>query len=148
VNIHLARTSEYGVTNGVDFLASRNITRRVIAVDNVNKRLTFDRPILFNYNLPMVGTPQTTGVTQTLYAYVTKGVHIAFVLAMGAKGGTLGAVAQPLQFYEPVPVDDRQQIWRFVYDMTLGYNMWEPNFFECHFCAVAVPKPGGIIAAG
>ena len=148
VTIHLARTSVYGVTNGVDPLASRGITRRVIKVDNVNKRLTFDRPVLFNYNVPFVGASVTGGVTQTSYAWVTKAVHIAFVLALGSKGGTLGAVAQPLQFYEPVAVDDRQQIWRFVYDMTLGYNMWEPNFFECHFCAVAVPKPGGVIAAG
>jgi hypothetical protein len=79
------------------------------------------------------------------YAFVTKGVNVGFCLTLGSRGGVLGAVADPLQFYEPVPVDDRQQIWRFVYDMVLGYNVWDPNLFECHFVYVPVPKVGGII---
>ncbi len=41
---------------------------------------------------------------------------------------------------------DFESVWRFTYDMILGHNIWEPNYFEVHFCAVSLPKPGGIIA--
>jgi len=145
VTIHTARTAAYGVTGGVDPLSGRTIQRRIVAVDDVNKRLTFDRPILFNYDVPMTGSSVTGNTLGTFYAWVTKGANIGMCLALGSLGGVLGAVAEPLTFYEPVPVDDRMQIWRFVYDMTLGWNVWEPNLFEVHFCAVKIPKVGGTI---
>jgi hypothetical protein len=41
---------------------------------------------------------------------------------------------------------DFNSVWRFVWDIYAGFNIWEPNLFECHFCALSLPKPGGIIA--
>lgn len=145
VTIHTRRTSEYGVAGGVDPLDGTAIVRRVISVDFVNNRLSFDRPILANYNVGQTGT-SASGTSGTFYAFVTKGRSIGMVLTLGSRGGVLGAVAQPLEFYEPVPIDDFNSVWRYTYDTILGHNVWEPNLFEVHFCAVSLPKPGGIIA--
>lgn len=137
VSIHTVRTNDYGVTNGVDFLSGRTIVRRVVAVDADNNRLSFDRPILSPYR-ELSGNP---GV----YGYVTKGVHVGFNLILGSRGGIMGNVNKQIEFYEPKPVDDFESVYRFVWDILLGYNIWEPNLFECHFTAVSLPKPGGII---
>ena len=147
VTIHVKRTSAYGVTNGVDPLDGRTIQRRVIKVDDTNKRLTFDRPILFNYIVPMAQQSVTGAADGTFYAFVTLGRNVGMCLVMGSRGGALGAVADPLAFYEPAAIDTFQQIWRFAYDMTLGYNVWDPNLFEIHMVSVAIPKPGGVIPA-
>jgi hypothetical protein len=89
--------------------------------------------------------PYDTEVDTGVYAWVTKGTHVGFVLVAGGRGGIVANVNQPLAFYEPVAVDDFQSVYRFVYDFWQGYNVWEPSLFECHFCAVTLPKPGGVI---
>ena len=96
VTIHALRTSAFGVTNGVDPLSGKTIQRRVVLIDADNLRLSFDRPVMMNY---------TTLLTTATYAYVTKGLHIGFVLVLGSRGGIMGNVAQPLKFYEPKPID-------------------------------------------
>lgn len=145
VTIHTVRTSDYGVTNGVDPLSGKTINRRVIAVDATNNRLAFDRPIMFNYTAAEYAT-SVSGAAGTYYAYVTKARHIGFVLVLGSRGGVMGEVARAIKFYEPKPIDDFESVWRYVWDIVAGYNIWEPNMFECHFCAVSLPKPGGVIA--
>lgn len=136
VTLHTVRTSDYGVTNGVDPLAGANVVRRIVWKDAANFRIAFDRPIM---------QPYTTALTPGVYGYITKAQHIGFSLASGSRGGVLGNVNRPLKFYEPVAIDDFQSVWRFVWDIVGGLNMWEPNLFECHFTAVSLPKPGGII---
>jgi hypothetical protein len=136
VTLHSVRTSRYGVTNGVDILSGKTIVRRVIVIDEANHRLSFDRPVMRNYNVEV-----STGV----YAYVTKGMHVGFCLTLGSRGGVVANVNRPIQFYEPMPYDDFKSIWRFVWDIKAGFNMWNPSLFECHFVAVSLPKPGGII---
>ena len=145
VTIHLRRTSLYGVTNGVDPVDGTAIQRRVVAVDYTNSRLSFDRPVMANYDVPVSGASVSGATEGTFYAYVTKGRNIGMNLVLGSRGGVLGAVAQPIAFYEPRPVDQFEKVWRFSYDMALGHNIWEPNLFELHFCAVPVPKVGGVI---
>jgi hypothetical protein len=143
VTVHTRTTADFGVTGGVSPLDGTAVQRRIVAVDYSTNRISFDRPIMMKYDVPFVGTSQS-GSTGTFYAYVTKARHVGMVLVMGARGGVLGAVAEPLAFYEPDPIDQFKLIWRFSYDMTLGHNVWEPNMFEVHFCAVSIPKPGGI----
>lgn len=147
VSIHVKQTAVFGVASGVDVLDGRTIVRRVIAVDFANNRLSFDRPILFPYQNAFAGKSLTGNADGAFYAFVTSALHVGMCLVMGSRGGTLGATAEPLAFYEPAPVDTFQQIWRFAYDMTLGYNIWDPNMFEVHFVSVAIPKPGGVINA-
>jgi hypothetical protein len=144
VTIHTQRTSYFGITDGVEFRSGKTVNRRVVSIDTANYRLCFDRPVMFNYDKPFVATPNSTAV-QTLYAFVTVGRHVGFVLVMGSRGGIMGEIAKPIEFYEPKPIDDFESVWRFVWDEYLGYNIWEPYLFECHFCAVTLPKIGGVI---
>lgn len=136
VTIHTLRTSDYGVTNGVQPLSGKTIHRRVVAVDAGNYRISFDRPIMSNY---------TTDLGGGVYAYVTKGQHIGFALCLAGRGGVRGNINEPLAFYDPKPVDDFDSVWRFTWDMVGGIGIWEPNLFEAHFFSVSLPKPGGII---
>lgn len=145
VTIHTQRTNTFGVTNGVEFRSGKTVERRIVKIDVGNKRLSFDRPVMFNYDKPFVATPASTS-EQTLYAFVTKARHIGFCLVLGSRGGIMGEIAQPIQFYEPRPIDDFESVWRFVWDEYLGYNIWEPYLFELHFCAVTLPKIGGVIS--
>ena len=137
VSLHTVRTDTFGVVNGCDFRSGKTVVRRIVAIDAVNKRLAFDRPIM---------KPYDSEIAAGVYAYITKATHVGFVLVAGGRGGVVCNVNTPLAFYEPVAIDDFQSVYRFVWDIWQGYNIWEPGLFECHFCAVSLPKPGGIIA--
>jgi len=139
VSIHTQRTNAYGVVGGVNILSGRTIVRRIVDIDVDARKLCFDRPIMTPYTVNL-------GTSPAFYAYVTKGTHVAFNLVLGSRGGIKGNVNKPLAFYEPKPVDDFESVWRYVWDIIAGYNIWEPSLFECHFTAVTVPKPGGVIA--
>lgn len=145
VTIHTVRTAQYGVTSGVEPLDGTAVNRRVYSVDHTNNRLTFDRPFFANYHVPITGASVTGASQGTFYAWVTKARHVGMILVMGSRGGVLGATAQPLAFYEPKPIDDFDSVWRFSYDMILGHNIWEPNYFELQFVSTYLPKPGGIV---
>jgi hypothetical protein len=144
VSIHVTQTNAYGVTDGVDFLSGKTVVRKVVAVDTVNKRLSFDRPIMRAYTSSATMDPHNTP-SGTFYAMVTKAVHIGMILVLGSRGGVVGMTAKPLKFYNPKPIDDFDSVWRYVWDMWGGLNIWEPNLFEVHFVAVSIAKPGGII---
>ena len=105
VSIHAVRTSKWGVTNGVDPLSGRTIVRRIVKIDAVNCRLSFDRPIMQNYTSDLDAGAGTT------YAFVTKGRHVSFNLVMGSTGGVLGNINRQLKFYEPRPIDDFDNSW-------------------------------------
>lgn len=143
VTIHTARTSSYGVTNGVNPLSGKTINRRVVAYNHTNNTVAFDRPVAFDYNSPFAATP-VSGSAGVYYAFLTKAQHIGMILVMGSRGGIMGEVARPIKFYEPKPVDDFESVWRYVWDIVAGYNVWEPNLFELHFVTLSLPKHGGI----
>jgi hypothetical protein len=144
VTIHTVRTSALGVTNGVNPVAVKNSVRKIVALDAAANTLSFDRPLSFAYTAPFVATP-VSGAAGTYYAFVTKARHIGFVLVLGSRGGIMASVARPIKFYEPKPIDDFDSVWRYVWDIIQGYNIWEPNLFECHFCALTLPTVGGLI---
>lgn len=143
VTIHVKRTNGYGITNGVDPFDGKTITRRVITQDHTNNRLTFDRPVMFNYTSAAAGTSDS-GAAGTYYAYVTRAKNIGFGLVLGSRGAVQGKMHKPIEFYEPKPVDDFDSVWRFSWDMIAGYNIGDPNFFELFFFNTAVPTPGGV----
>ena len=116
VTIHSVRTNAYGVTNGVDPLSGKTIVRRVVSVDTVNDRLSFDRPIMRKYSVDL-----GSGV----YAFVTKGQHVGFVLVLGSLGGIKGNVNRPLKFYEPKAIDDFESVNHSV-EPTINFeNCWK-----------------------
>lgn len=144
VSIHTVRTNAFGITNGVDFRSGKTINRRVVKIDTANRRLSFDRPIMRDYTTSFTGTPDDS-VSGTYYAYVTKATHVGMVLVLGSRGGVIANVNRGLKFYEPAPIDDFNSVFRFTWDIVQGYNIWEPNLFELHFCALTLPKVGGVI---
>ena len=148
VTIHVKRSSAYGVTNGVDPLDGKLIHRRIVAIDAGNDRLSFDRPIMRNLTAAFYDAAGsvTTAAAGTFYGFVTKARHIGFVLVLGSNAGVVGKVVEPIQFHNPAPVDDFESVWRLTWDAVMGWNVKDPHYFECHFCAVSLPKPGGIIA--
>jgi hypothetical protein len=143
VTIHVATTTDFGVTNGVNPFHGKTIQRRVVAYDHTANTLTFDRPVMFNYTSAFSGT-SVSGGAGTFYAYVTKGRNIGFALVLGSRGGVSGRMHKPIEFYEPRPIDDFDSVWRFSWDMIAGWNVADPNFYQLHFFNVSVPKPGGI----
>jgi hypothetical protein len=95
----------------------------LVSVDDTNKRLAFDRPIMSNYTVEFASAGSVDEATPAaFYAYVTKGLHVGFSLVLGSRGGVRGKVMQPIQFYNPVPVDDFESVWRFSYDEIVGYK--------------------------
>lgn len=138
VTIHTVKTNVFGVTGGVNPLSGMTIYRRVVKVDATNNRLSFDRPIFYPYSTDL-------NAPDGVYAYVTKGKHIGFNLVMGSRGAIMGNVNKPVEFYTPKAVDDFESVWRFSWDTNTGWNLWDPTLFECHFTAVTLPKPGGVI---
>ena len=145
LTIHIKKSALNGDSDGVDFLDGKTINRRLVGIDDVNCRLSFDRPLMFNYKDSATLTPKS-GDPETAYAYITRAQHVGFILTLGSRGGIMGNVNRPLRFYEPRPVDDFEAVWRYVWDIVAGYNIWEPHLFECHFVAVSLPKPGGVIS--
>jgi hypothetical protein len=139
VSLHTLKSNgaRVGVNGGVDILSGKTIVRRVVVIDKVNYRIGFDRPVMKTYE---------TELATDVYAYVTKAAHVAFNLVLGSRGGIMGNVNRQLKFYEPRPIDDFESVYRYVWDIIAGYNIWEPSLFECHFTAVSLPKPGGIIS--
>jgi len=141
VSIHTLRPANslgVGVTGGVDVLSGKTITRRIVSINKGGYQIAFDRPVMKDYKTNL-------GTSPAFYAYVTKAAHVAFNLVLGSRGGIMGNVNRPLKFYEPKPIDDFESVYRYVWDIIAGYNIWEPSLFECHFTAVSLPKPGGVI---
>lgn len=121
VSIHVDRTNANGVTNGVDINDGKLHERRIVAVDGALKRLTFDLPIMEDFDTDLGG-----GV----YAYVTKGHNVHTMLFLGGADGIAVGVGQPPRFYTPGPVDDLMAMFRFSFDMYMGWQLFEPQVFE------------------
>ena len=126
VTVHVERTSAYGITDGVKLDDGYLHERRLIAVDKVNKRLTFDRPILEDFS---------TDLGAGVYAYVTKGRNIHTAMFIGGNDGVVSGVSQAPQIHTPRPVDDFDSMYRVSYDMYMGWNLWSPQVYEVAFLA-------------
>lgn len=126
VSIHVTRTSNYGITNGVDFQEGTMCTRRVVAKSAGPDRLVFDKPILTDMN---------TNLGAGVYAYVTKARNIHASIFVGGSNGIVSGVALPPRFHAPAPVDDFEMVQRFSWDGYFGYQTYDPNVFEVVFSA-------------
>jgi hypothetical protein len=137
ISIHTQKTADFGVTDGVEFRSGKTIQRRIVQIDSVNKRLSFDRPVLFNYIKAFVGTPHG-GSSTTMYAYVTKARHVGFVLVLGSRGGIMGKVDRPVRFMEPKPVDDKNTM-----SSLNSENCWKTRVtYNCHSVATNGKRDG------
>jgi len=133
VTIHVSRTNAFGVTGGVDYRDGLATTRRIVNVDAVNKRLSFDVPILVN---------MSTNLGGGVYAYVTKGRHIHTAVFMGGSDGIVMGVGRAPMIHQPIPVDDFESIYRVSWDSYQGYCNYNPAVTEVLFLAGSYREVG------
>lgn len=126
ITIHKTTTSDYGITDGVDFQEGTAMNRRVVSINTDTRRITLDQPILLDYNVDLGG-----GV----YGYVTLARNVHASIFVGGREAIVAGVAQPPRFYAIDPIDDYKAIYRFTWDQYMGYQPFKPELFEVVFSA-------------
>jgi N4-gp56 family major capsid protein len=124
VTIHKTKTSDYGITNGVDFNEGTLINRRITAING--DEVTFDQPILFDYSEIVAADD---------YGYVTKARNVHASIFVGGPQALVAGVSQAPQFYQNDPIDDFKAVYRFSWDQYLGYSTFRPEVLEVVFSA-------------
>jgi hypothetical protein len=126
ITIHKTVTSDYGVTDGVDFTEGTLMNRRVVSINTSTKRITLDQPVLLDYD---------TDLGDGVYGYVTLARNVHASIFVGGPQPIVCGVAQAPEFYELDPIDDFKSIYRFSYDQYMGYQPYRPEVFEVVFSA-------------
>ncbi len=139
VSIHTDRTSTFGVTNGADFRDGTLSVRRVVAVDEVNDRISLHQPILVDMN---------TDLSNGVYGYVTKGQHVHTAIFIGGTDGVVQGIGRPPRIHTPGPVDDFESMYRIAFDAYMKYQMFEPEVFEVWYGAGSWKVKGQLHEAG
>lgn len=137
--IHVDRTNANGVTNGVDYTDGKLHNRRIVAIDAGNKRLSFEEPIMEDFNVDL-----GSGV----YGYVTIGQHVHTAIFVGGQDGIVNGVGRAPRLYTPPPVDDFESIYRFSWDSYQGYGVYNPKVVEVVVCGASFRQVGPIQTAG
>jgi hypothetical protein len=137
VTFHLVRTSDFGVTNGVDYRDGMTFNRFVKYVDTTPGacKIGFDRPILWDF---------TTDLGGTVYAYVTKGVNVHTTTYIAGPGAVVAGVTQTPQLHVPPVVDDLESLFRFSWDAYVKYQTFRAEFAENVFHAGEHRVSGGV----
>ena len=91
-------------------------TRRIVAIDAANNRLTFDKPLL---------KPHTGG------DFVTKGIDIHASIFMGGPAVVYGVGERPTPVLPP-KIDDLQMVNRYGWRGFLKFQMFRPEYIELH----------------
>ena len=141
VTIHVAKTSDYGITDGVDFLDGRSLDIEIASVDAANNRLTFFEPITQDYISSFRGTPNG-GSEATLYAYVTKARDVHPVIVIGARGMSTFAARTKVRLHNPPDIADLPGVYRYTWDEYGSWNPWNPYIYEIHFCVASDTRGG------
>lgn len=115
VTIHKTQTSDFGVTDGVDFREEGARVRRIVGIDTggvSGARIKFDKPLFSEF---VDGD------------FVTKARHIhASVYVAGP--GVVNGVGEPIMAYPKEPIDDANAIWRFIWQGRFRYQLFQPEF--------------------
>lgn len=125
VTVHVDRTSDFGVSNGVDHRDGKLHVRRVVAVSG-STILRFDRPIMEDFSTDLGGT---------VYGYVTKGRHVHCSIFLAGPDAVVGGVGRPPVVKSPPPVDDFEQVFRFSWNSYEGFNLSKPEVADIVFSA-------------
>ena len=126
VTIHKATdvTSDFGITNGVDYRSGEARIRRIVAIDATgantpggNPGIAFDKPLFSEFPAG---------------SYVTKGVHVhASIFIAGP--GVVNAVGEPIMIYPKEPIDDANAIWRVIWQGRFKYQTIKPGLINVVF---------------
>lgn len=136
VTIHVERTSDWGITNGVDFTDGQSFEAEIYSVDEDNERLVFRQPIPLEYTKAFQATPQGGSAT-TCYAFVTKAQHIHPIYIIGARGMATFASRRKIQIYNPIDNADLPNVHRVSWDEYGEMNRWNLDIYEVHFVAAS-----------
>ena len=91
-------------------------TRRIVAIDAANNRLTFDKPLL---------KPHTGG------DFVTVGVDLHASMFMGGPAVVYGVGERPTPVMPP-KIDDLQMVNRYGWRGFMKFQMFRPEYIELH----------------
>jgi hypothetical protein len=130
VTIHSLRSSAYGVTNGLNPKDGTAVVRKIVAKPTA-QRLAFDKPLMKDF---------TTLLTDSTYAYVTKGLDVHMSVFLAGPNPVACAVGKPPVFHNPPPIDDLEAQVRFSYEMMLKFQCWEPRYAQVMFSAAREPS--------
>jgi hypothetical protein len=119
------RWSMSGVQDGVDPFEGTNMERRIVSVDEANRRISVDKPILSEYYMLDMGG--------TVFGYITKGVNIHPTIFLTGPNACVAGVTQSPQTYTPRPFDDFEAYWRVAWDAYLKYQIWNDHAVEVCF---------------
>jgi len=136
VSIHTQRTTDWGITDGVDYLDGETYLAEVVDVDATNNRLKFSEPIVYEYVNSFTGTPNG-GSEGVLYAYITKARDIHPILIVGARGMHTFASRRKIQMYNPIDTADLPGVIRVTWDEHGAMNRWNPFVYEVIFCVAS-----------
>ncbi|MHC4542924.1 MAG: hypothetical protein ACYSYL_00155 [Planctomycetota bacterium] len=151
VTLHKARTDDWGITDGVNFLDGETMRAEVYSADATLNRLVLREPITqefidaFDYD-SLAGTSNDPAVA---YAYVTKAMHIHPVFVFAAREGVQWVRRrQPdgslIQFHRPLDTNvDFPSIERVTANWRGEVNTWSPDEWEIFWCAAPFANRGG-----
>lgn len=135
ITIHVSRTSDFGVTNGVNPFDGMTTNRRVVGIDSGAGQIKLDKPLMVDFATDLGG-----GV----YGYVTKGKNVHSSIFVGAPQGIVVGVAAPIRLHTPPPIDDLQSIYRFSWNDRMGHQPFAPEVFEVVFSSGSVRVKGAL----
>jgi len=136
VTIHIERTSDWGITNGLDFTDGMSYEAEVYSVAHATNRLTFRQPIPVEYTKAFQATPQS-GDAATCYAFVTKAQHIHPIYIIGARGMATFASRRKIKVYNPIDTADLPNVLRVTWDEYGEMNKWNLDIYEIHYVAAS-----------
>ena len=144
VTIHTSRTSDFGITDGVDFLHGKSLVLEIYEVDAANNRIKFRWPITEEYRDPFsystLGGSSSSG---TAYAFITKAQHIHPVFIIGSRGMATFAARTKIRIHNPTDDHvDLPGIIRVTWDEYGQANRWNPDIYEIIFCAASSTRSG------
>lgn len=152
VSIHTAKTSSYGVTDGVAYMDGDTFVAEIYSVDESTERLTFRDPLTNQYEdlLEYTSLNGSTVASAQCYAFVTKAQHIHPVFIFAAREGVqFVRRRQPdgslVEFNRPVDSNvDFPSIERVTANWYGEVNVWEPDMYEIFYCAAPFANRGAL----
>jgi len=136
VTLSAKRTSDWGVTNGVDFEDGETMQLEVYSVDETNERLTFRKPITYQFDKP---------ITTSTYAYITKARHVFPVYIIGARGMCTWAARGGIEWNRPTDNDaDYPSVERVTWNEYGEFNPWNSDLYEIAYCVGTFGNRGAV----
>ena len=139
VSLHKARTSVFGVTNGVDFRDGMTMNLECYSADADTERLVFRSPVMTDFKEPWQDA--TFG---TIYGFATVAQHVHPVYMIAARGGSLFAIRRKVDIHTPPAIDDFESVVRVSWDEYGGLNKWQGDLQEIQYCAGVFGNRGAV----